>query len=561
MASTTLDISNKPQSDRNKLWYGLVLIWHGVLSLAAIGGLIAVWTAPQAETLVFWQRSLISILFVLLLVGNVVIGIQFPKRKHRARFLSLIINFFGTAFFLAYSLHISGFFINAFSTLADNMMDTLPYIGLIIGGIAVMAQANRYVANPRVEGAIRTIGRLLLGIGVLGALWVGVLSKGDPTIFSDTTPASIVAVLAILLLFYAAFHIMWRPTTARDFNASLKDIETLDGLLFISPNLLGLGIFFAGPLLFSLYVSFTDWDLFQAPNWVGLANYAELFNLTIGRLANSEQLARQVIDITLYSELFRFNFFGSHYVVGAEDKFFWVTVYNTLRYSLMVVPLSVIPALFLANLLNSKIPGIGFFRAIYFLPSIAAVVGIALIWSYMYNATVGWINYFISSSVEFVNTIGIPLTTDMNVLWLTDKNTALLAVVIMVAWQSIGFNTVLFLAGLQGIPITLYEAGTVDGATSWHKFRYITVPMLSPTTFFVVTNSIIASFQVFAAVAALMGTDRIGGPQDAALVMVSYLHRKGFQEFQLGYASAIAWVMVLLIFVITLLNFIRQRED
>jgi len=227
----------------------------------------------------------------------------------------------------------------------------------------------------------------------------------------------------------------------------------------------------------------------------------------------------------------------------------------------MVVPLSVVPALFLANLLNSKIPGIGFFRAIYFLPSVAAVVGIALIWSYMYNATVGWINYLSSSFVEFLNVIGIPITADLDVVWLSDKNTALLAVVIMVAWQSIGFNTVLFLAGLQGIPVTLYEAATVDGANSWHKFRHVTVPMLAPTTFFVVTNSIIGSFQVFAAVAALMGTDRIGGPQDAALVMVSYLHRKGFQEFQLGYASAIAWVMVLLIFVITLLNFLRQRED
>ena len=560
MASTTLDLSNN-QSNRNELLYWLVLIWHAILALGAIWGLFVILTSAQAENLVNWQRGLISIILILLLVGNVVIGIQFPKRKHRARFFSLIINYLGAVATFIFSLHLSGIFVNFFTTLANNMMETLPYLGLIVGGILVMAQSNRYSNQPKIESGIRTFGWILTGIGILGFLWVGVLSKGDPTIFGENIPPTIIVFLILLVLFYSAFYIMWRPTTAHTFNASVSDRETLDGLLFISPNFLGFAIFFAGPLLFSLYVSFTDWDLFRDPNWVGFANYAELFNLTIGRLANSEQLAREVIDITLFSELFRFNLFGNHFVIGAEDKFFWVTVYNTLRYSLMVVPLSVVPALFLANLLNSKIPGIGFFRAIYFLPSVAAVVGIALIWSYMYNATVGWINYLSSSFVEFLNVIGIPITADLDVGWLSYKNTALLAVVIMVAWQSIGFNTVLFLAGLQGIPVTLYEAATVDGANSWHKFRHVTVPMLAPTTFFVVTNSIIGSFQVFAAVAALMGTDRIGGPQDAALVMVSYLHRKGFQEFQLGYASAIAWVMVLLIFVITLLNFLRQRED
>ncbi len=561
MASTTIDLSQEPQANRVDLLYRLVQIWHGVLALASLGGLVFVWTSTQFESWAIWQQILITIILLLLLVANIMIVPLISQRRHRARFLSLIVNFLGTIITFVYSLQLYGFFINAFSALANGMLNMLPYLGLALGGIIVMAQASRYVGNVRAESGTRNFGRVLTAIGLLGALWIGGLPDAISAVFSSLADPVPQAVLLLFILFLSAFIVMWRPATGRAFNASTQDTETLDGLLFLSPNLLGFLIFFAGPLLFSLYVSFTDWDLFRSPNWIGLANYAELFDLTIGRLATSDQFAREVIDINIYSELLRLNLFGNHFVIGAKDKFFWITTYNTVRYTLMVVPLSVIPALFLANLLNSKLPGIGFLRAIYFLPSIAAVVGIALIWSYMYNSTVGWINYAISSGADFLAGLGIPLTADPEVRWLTERRTALLAVVIMEAWRSIGFNTVLFLAGLQGIPAALYEAATVDGANSWHKFRNVTIPMLAPTTFFVVTNAIIGSFQVFAAVAALMGTDRIGGPQDSTLVMVAYLHRKGFQEFQLGYASAIAWVMVFFIFVITFVNFIRQRED
>jgi ABC-type sugar transport system permease subunit len=226
----------------------------------------------------------------------------------------------------------------------------------------------------------------------------------------------------------------------------------------------------------------------------------------------------------------------------------------------MAVPLSVIPALFLANLLNSKIPGMTFFRAVYFLPSVAAVVGIALVWQWLFNSTIGYINYFIALAIDFVNTVSPAQLADPQIRWLSSSNTALLAVVIMSAWQWTGFNTVLFLAGLQNIPGELYEAATVDGANSWQKFYKVTLPLLAPTTFFVLTTTVIQSMQVFEQVFILIPTNP-AGPDNSTLTIVLYLYQKGFQRFEQGYASAIAWVLFLLIFAVTLYQFQRQRHS
>jgi ABC-type sugar transport system permease subunit len=221
----------------------------------------------------------------------------------------------------------------------------------------------------------------------------------------------------------------------------------------------------------SLYVSFTNWDAFGTREWLGLQNYAALLNLTIVPLASADQLANQAMDARVYSELTRFTIFGRSFLIGAQDRLFWIALGNTIRFVLMAVPLSVIPALLLANLLNSKIPGMTFFRAVYFLPSVAAVVGIALVWQWLFNSTIGYINYFITLAIDFLNTVtGGDQLADPQIRWLSSSNTALLAVVIMSAWQWTGFNTVLFLAGLQNIPGELYEAATVDGANSWQKF-------------------------------------------------------------------------------------------
>ena len=270
----------------------------------------------------------------------------------------------------------------------------------------------------------------------------------------------ILLMVVVTAVFGLMLWAMWRQPSAEAMNATNADNEMLSGYLFLSPNLLGFLFFFAGPLLLSLYVSFTNWDAFGTKDWVGLANYGRIVNIDVARLNTITQLASEAIDVTVYDELTRFEIFGKTYIVGAQDKLFWLSLRNTLTFLLLSVPLSVIPALFLSNLLNSKIAGMKFFRAVYFLPSVAAVVGIALVWQWLFNATIGYINYFITVMVDFLNSLGGSFF-DPQIRWLSDSNTALLAVVIVAAWQWMGFNTVLFLAGLQNIPRSLYEAATV----------------------------------------------------------------------------------------------------
>src|SRR5690606_22380143 len=150
---------------------------------------------------------------------------------------------------------------------------------------------------------------------------------------------------------------MWRQPSAEAMGANNAHTEILNGWLFLSPNLLGFLIFFAGPLLFSLYISFTDSDAFQSPNWIGLDNYATIFNIGGAALDAPDQRFNEVMDVSIYSELSRFSLFGNSYVIGVEDKLVWLALRNTILFVLMAVPLSVIPALLLANLLNTNLPG------------------------------------------------------------------------------------------------------------------------------------------------------------------------------------------------------------
>ena len=264
-----------------------------------------------------------------------------------------------------------------------------------------------------------------------------------------------------------------------------------------------------------------------------------------------------MIDTKVYDELLRFSVFGNSFLVGTQDKLFWLSLRNTLLFCLVTVPLSIIPALLVANILNSKLPGMKVFRAIYFIPSVAAVVGVSLIWQWMYNAAVGWINYSITSGVGVVNQLTGLGIVDPQVRWLSSADTALLSIAVMVAWQTIGFNTVLFVAGMQTIPKVLYEAATVDGAGTWAQFRNVTLPLLAPTMVFVITTTLIQAFQVFEPI--FIMTNPAGGPNNSTLSMVLYLYQNGFQRFRQGYASAIAWVLFLAIFAVTIIQFRRQR--
>ena len=396
---------------------------------------------------------------------------------------------------------------------------------------------------------------MLVGLALFLLALVNV--PGLPALAGEILKPVRLALLLGLLLFGAMFWAMFRQASAEAMHANNARSETISGYLFLSPNFLGFLLFFAGPLLLSLYTSFTNWDAFGTRDWVGLDNYAQLLHMTVAQLSSPTQLAAEVIDTSVFDELLRFTIFGNSFVVGAQDKLFWLSLRNTFVFCLIAVPLSIIPALLVSSILNSKLPGMKFFRAVYFIPSVAAVVGVSLIWQWMYNAAVGWINYGITSGVDLVNSLTGLSIADPQMRWLSDANTALLSVAVMVAWQTIGFNTVLFVAGMQNIPKALYEAATVDGAGAWAQFRNVTLPLLAPTTVFVITTTLIQAFQVFEPI--FIMTNPPGGPNNSTLSMVLYLYQNGFQRFRQGYAAAIAWVLFLAIFAVTVIQFRRQR--
>jgi multiple sugar transport system permease protein len=197
------------------------------------------------------------------------------------------------------------------------------------------------------------------------------------------------------------------------------------------------------------------------------------------------------------------------------------------------------------------------FRAIYFIPSIAAVVGVALIWQWLYNPVIGYINYAITEVVNFLNNLfGISIV-DPQIDWLTNDNVMLISVVIMAAWQVIGFNTVILLAGLQNVPKDLIEASTVDGAGPLTRFRRIILPLLGPTTFFVIVTTLISGMQAFSEFYTLLGNTT----SSARITVVYYLYEQGFQRFQMGFASATAWVLFAVIFAITIIQFRISRSN
>ncbi|KAA3642150.1 MAG: sugar ABC transporter permease [Chloroflexi bacterium] len=533
----------------------IAFIWHIIVSIAALVGLVYLWTSNVEFPV--WQRVVASVIAVILGVASGFASPLIRSRDHRGRVLSLGVNYFGFLLLLLSSMHLFGIF-TGIDALANTFGRGVPFIGFLVSGYLINGFGERAEKYPARQRLLRQIGNVIMGLSLIGFLFaIGLLQGVIAILVQVNTPRNIALALGVLL-FGAFAWFMWRGNVAKAMHESSDDLEMLNGYLFLSPNLLGFLFFFAGPLLLSLYVSFTNADGFGNQEWVGLANYGEIFNLDFARLASPDQAANEVLDITVYDELWRFSIFGSSFVIGAQDKLFWIALRNTLVFVLSAVPFSVIPALFLANVLNSGIPGMRFFRAVYFIPSVAAVVGVALIWQWLYNSTVGWINYFIMTVVEGINSITTAgLLTDPQIGWLSDTNVALFAVVIIAAWQWLGFNTILYLAGLQNIPKSLYEAASIDGANAWNQFWRITVPLLGPTTFFVVSTTTIQAMQVFDQVFVL--TRPPGGPGTSTTTMVLYLYSQGFRNFRQGYASSIAWVLFILILGLTLVQFQRQR--
>lgn len=289
-----------------------------------------------------------------------------------------------------------------------------------------------------------------------------------------------------------------KPRTARsEWLARWKKRETWLFYLLISPWLLGFFIWTAGPMAYSFYLSLTSWDLFTEPEWRGLNNYVDIFT---------------------------------------DNPDFWQSLKVTAIYSFVSVPLSLGGALALALLLNSKVRGIAFFRTIFYLPSVLPGIAVAVLWIWVFNPSYGILN------------IVLALMNIDGPKWLGDPNWALPALILMSLW-SLGGSMIIFLAGLKGISQTLYEAAELDGASKWQQLRNITLPQLTPTIFFNLVMSIIGSLQVFTQAYAMTE----GGPQKSTLFYMFYLYDMAFVKFRMGYASALAWILFIIILVFTLL--------
>ncbi|MDQ3411453.1 MAG: sugar ABC transporter permease [Chloroflexota bacterium] len=287
---------------------------------------------------------------------------------------------------------------------------------------------------------------------------------------------------------------------------NLRSREAIAAYLFLLPNIIGFLIFTVLAVVASAAISLTNWDLLSAAQFVGLENYRYL--------------------------LF-------------DDPLFRTVMWNTFYFTVVGVPASIVLALGLALALNTGIRGLPWFRAAYFLPVITATVVVALIWRWFYNPDFGVLNYVL-----------FQLGVDTPPNWLASQTWAMPAVIIVAVWKQLGYNMVIFLAGLQAIPQTLYEAAAIDGASRWQRFIHITLPLLTPTTFFILVISVIGSLQTFDAV--LILTD--GGPANATRTIVYHIWQQAFVFLEMGYAAAVSWILFFFIFLFTLLQWWLQKR-
>lgn len=281
--------------------------------------------------------------------------------------------------------------------------------------------------------------------------------------------------------------------------------EEREFYLFITPWLLGFLLFSLIPIAASFFIAMTDWPMLRAPTWVGLRNYVQIF--------------------------------------GA-DELFRTTLGNTAYYTFLSVPLHICLAMAVAMLLNQKVKGMTLFRTIFYIPSLVTGVSVAVLWAWLLNPQFGLVNHFL---LRFFNIKGPE--------WLFNTRTAMPAMIIMSLW-GIGGSMVIYLAGLQGIPDHLYEAAEIDGAGPLARFWNVTVPMMTPTIFFSLIMGVIGSMQTFTQFFIMTN----GGPANATLVYVLYLYRQAFEFFRMGYAAALAWILFLIILLVTLLQFWGARH-
>jgi multiple sugar transport system permease protein len=311
--------------------------------------------------------------------------------------------------------------------------------------------------------------------------------------------------------------------------------EAATGRALVTPWVIGFLIFTVFTIGSSLYLSFTEYNLFKPPQWVGLQNYRDLLSLSVARLESSEQRSSEVLP-RRYSEVAQIG----NVVVGAKEEDFWRSLKLTLPYAFLSVPLGLIGALIVALLLNQNVRGLGFWRVLYYLPAVLPVVATALLWRWLFSGS-GLINSALSPIYRLLG-----LETPR---WFTDPQLALPAFIIMSLWGVFGANSVILLAGLKGIPKDLYEAAELDGAGRWAKFWNVTIPMLSPALFYNLVVSTIGALQVFEVAAFIQTPDSVG-------TFLNWLiYREAFDFRNMGLASAMAWLMLVIILILTALIF------
>jgi multiple sugar transport system permease protein len=284
----------------------------------------------------------------------------------------------------------------------------------------------------------------------------------------------------------------------------IQRLEARWGVLLAMPAILGYLLFVIGPIIASFVIGLTDWKIGVTPAFVGLANYQHMLT---------------------------------------EDELFGKSLFTTAYYTLGAVPLGLIVAFAVAMLLNHQVRGKSIFRTIFYLPVLVPAVANNILWLWLFNPEFGLLN-------SATRSLGLPESQ-----WIYDETTVIPSLILMSAW-GFGNAAVIFLAGLQGVPTHLYEAIEVDGGNGWHKFRYVTIPMMTPTIFFNLVLGLIGTFQVFNEAYVMTG----GGPSDASLFYVFYIYRTAFSQSNMGYASALAWALFVIVLIVTLLVFRSARS-
>lgn len=286
----------------------------------------------------------------------------------------------------------------------------------------------------------------------------------------------------------------------KNYFANIFNNERVAGWIFILPALLGTLIFIVIPVICSFGLSFTKWDLLNPIHFVGLANYKEIFS----------------------------------------EALFYKILANTIVFAIATSVLGVIIPLILACILNSKIRGAEFYKTAYFLPFITPMIVIGVVWEWIFDPNIGLLNHVLN----------------LHVNWLYDTHFAMPALIIVSVWKLIGYNMIIFLSSLAGISQSLFEAAKIDGATPLQTFRDVTIPLLSPSIFFVVIITAISSFQVFDLIYLMTQ----GGPLDSTNVLVYAIYQNAFEYFNIGKASAIAYVLFFIILVLTLIQWSLRKK-